>query len=135
MGILRNWICGLRSLGGDRLGQNLYANCVLALNARTGEKIWHYQVVHHDIWDYDIASPPNLVEVEVAGNFVGCGSPTHENGAFICLEPGNRRANISGRGSPRAPNRNPWRRILADPAFSPKITPICPTKIYRGRGN
>lgn len=49
--------------GGNRKGANLFANCILAINAMTGEKIWHYQVVHHDIWDYDLPCPPNLVEV------------------------------------------------------------------------
>jgi len=56
--------------GGDRLGENLYANCLLALNARTGERIWHYQFVHHDIWDRDAPAPPNLLTVERAGQKV-----------------------------------------------------------------
>ncbi len=50
--------------GGDRIGQNLFGNCILALDAATGERIWHFQVVHHDLWDYDIACPPNLVQVK-----------------------------------------------------------------------
>lgn len=49
--------------GGNRKGQNLYGNCVLALNASTGERIWHYQTLHHDLWDYDLPCPPNLVTV------------------------------------------------------------------------
>jgi quinoprotein glucose dehydrogenase len=49
--------------GGNRPGQNLFANCVLALKADTGERVWHFQVVHHDLWDYDIPCPPNLVTV------------------------------------------------------------------------
>jgi len=49
--------------GGDRLGQNLFANTLLALNARTGERIWHYQFVHHDAWDRDLPAPPNLIRV------------------------------------------------------------------------
>ncbi len=53
--------------GGDRIGENLFANCVLALKADTGERVWHYQVVHHDLWDYDIPCPPNLVSVEHNG--------------------------------------------------------------------
>lgn len=53
--------------GGVRPGQNLFGNSILALDARTGERIWHYQVVHHDIWDYDIASPPNLVTLNHNG--------------------------------------------------------------------
>ncbi|MDH3648685.1 MAG: PQQ-binding-like beta-propeller repeat protein [Saprospiraceae bacterium] len=56
--------------GGDRLGQNLYANCLLALNANTGELIWHYQVVRHDLWDRDLPAPPNLVTVRSNGKAV-----------------------------------------------------------------
>jgi quinoprotein glucose dehydrogenase len=49
--------------GGRRKGQNLFGNCVLCLDARTGERKWHYQTVHHDLWDYDLPCPPNLVTV------------------------------------------------------------------------
>jgi quinoprotein glucose dehydrogenase len=49
--------------GGNRKGANLFANCILALNAQTGERIWHYQTVHHDLWDRDLPAPPNLVTV------------------------------------------------------------------------
>ncbi|QXD23442.1 PQQ-binding-like beta-propeller repeat protein [Opitutia bacterium ISCC 51] len=53
--------------GGDRVGDNLFANCVLALYAETGERIWHFQITHHDIWDYDLPMPPVLVTVEKDG--------------------------------------------------------------------
>ncbi|KAA9349397.1 pyrroloquinoline quinone-dependent dehydrogenase [Larkinella humicola] len=53
--------------GGNRLGANLFANCLLALNARTGRRIWHYQLVHHDIWDRDPPAPPNLLTVVQEG--------------------------------------------------------------------
>ncbi len=53
--------------GADRLGQNLFANCLLALNARTGERIWHYQVVRHDVWDRDLPAPPNLLTITHEG--------------------------------------------------------------------
>ena len=56
--------------GGDRRGDNLYANTLLALKARTGERIWHYQIVHHDMWDRDIPAPPNLVTVRHNGRNV-----------------------------------------------------------------
>lgn len=46
--------------GGHRAGQNLFANTLLALDARTGERLWHFQMVHHDIWDRDLPSPPAL---------------------------------------------------------------------------
>jgi len=54
--------------GGARKGQNLFANCVLALNAQTGKHIWHYQLVHHDLWDRDLPCPPNLLTVKHKGS-------------------------------------------------------------------
>ena len=53
--------------GGARKGQNLFANCVLALNAKTGKRIWHFQTVHHDLWDRDLPCPPNLITVNHNG--------------------------------------------------------------------
>ncbi len=53
--------------GADREGQNLFANCVIALNAKTGERIWHYQTTHHDIWDRDLPAPPVLGTIKVEG--------------------------------------------------------------------
>ncbi len=53
--------------GGHRKGANLYANCLLALDARTGKRIWHYQFTHHDIWDRDLPAPPNLLRVRHFG--------------------------------------------------------------------
>lgn len=49
--------------GGNRKGSNLYANCLLALDAKTGRKRWHFQFVHHDIWDRDPPAPPNLLTI------------------------------------------------------------------------
>lgn len=49
--------------GGSRKGMNLFANCVLALDARSGERRWHYQTVHHDIWDYDNPPAPILATI------------------------------------------------------------------------
>ena len=56
--------------GADREGDNLFANCLIALDARTGERRWHFQTVRHDIWDRDLPSPPNLVEIERDGERV-----------------------------------------------------------------
>jgi quinoprotein glucose dehydrogenase len=53
--------------GGAREGQNLFANCVIALNAETGKRIWHFQTVHHDLWDRDLPCPPNLITVKHKG--------------------------------------------------------------------
>jgi quinoprotein glucose dehydrogenase len=48
--------------GGERKGANLFANSVVALRADTGQRVWHFQTVHHDLWDYDVASPPLLFD-------------------------------------------------------------------------
>jgi len=53
--------------GGQRLGQNLFANCVIALDAATGRRIWHYQIVHHDLWDRDLCCAPSLVTLNYNG--------------------------------------------------------------------
>jgi quinoprotein glucose dehydrogenase len=53
--------------GGNRIGQNLFANCLLALDAQTGRRLWHFQAVHHDLWDRDFPAPPNLLTVKRDG--------------------------------------------------------------------
>ena len=53
--------------GGHRPGNNLFAGSLVCLEAKTGKRVWHRQLVHHDIWDYDIASPPNLINITVNG--------------------------------------------------------------------
>ena len=56
--------------GGNRIGQNLFANCLIALDARTGRRVWHQQIVRHDLWDRDLPAPPNLLTVTHAGRRV-----------------------------------------------------------------
>ncbi|MGH9517713.1 MAG: PQQ-binding-like beta-propeller repeat protein [Terriglobales bacterium] len=70
--------------GGDRLGDDLFADCELALNAETGERIWHFQGVHHDIWDRDFPSPPALVTVTHDGKQVDAVAQTTKQG-FLYL--------------------------------------------------
>ena len=56
--------------GADRHGANLFANCLLALDTRTGKRLWHFQTIHHDIWDLDNVSAPQLVTVRHDGRRV-----------------------------------------------------------------
>ena len=53
--------------GGHRPGNNLFAGSLVCVDARTGKRVWHQQLVHHDIWDYDLASPPTLINITVNG--------------------------------------------------------------------
>jgi quinoprotein glucose dehydrogenase len=72
--------------GGRRKGQNLYANCLLALDAATGLRRWHFQFVHHDLWDYDVPSPPALVTIRKDGKKIDAVAQTTKNGMVWLFE-------------------------------------------------
>jgi quinoprotein glucose dehydrogenase len=66
--------------GGNRKGDNLFANCLIALNAATGKRLWHFQTVHHDIWDRDIPAPPNLFTITKNGKKIDAVSVVSKQG-------------------------------------------------------
>ena len=72
--------------GGERLGQNLYANTLLALDAATGKRVWHFQTVHHDIWDRDLPAVPNLVTVMHDGRRVDAVTQITKSGFVFVLD-------------------------------------------------
>ncbi len=70
--------------GADRVGDNLFANCLLALNADTGERLWHFQSVRHDLWDRDFPAPPTLMTIKHHGKKVDAVAQTSKQG-FVFL--------------------------------------------------
>ena len=72
--------------GGRRLGNDLFANCVLALDANTGKKIWHFQTVHHDVWDRDLSSPPALVTIKKDGKAIDAAVLTTKTGFIYVFD-------------------------------------------------
>ncbi|GAC1385388.1 MAG: hypothetical protein NVSMB45_14140 [Ginsengibacter sp.] len=72
--------------GGKRLGQNLYANSVLALEAATGKRIWHFQTVHHDVWDRDPPTAPALVTIQKDGNIINAVVQVTKSGFIFLLD-------------------------------------------------
>ena len=70
--------------GGDRVGANLFANSLLALDAKTGKRLWHFQTVHHDLWDRDLPAAPNLVTVTRGRNRVDAVAQITKSG-FVFL--------------------------------------------------
>ena len=72
--------------GGNRKGDNLFANCLLALNAETGERLWHFQTVHHDIWDRDIPAPPNLFTISQNGQQIDAVSVLSKQGFMFVFD-------------------------------------------------
>ena len=78
--------------GGKRPGANLYANSLLALDANTGKRIWHFQTVHHDIWDRDLPTAPALVTITKDGKKTeAVAQPTKSGFVFLLTE---RQANL-----------------------------------------
>ena len=71
--------------GGNRLGKNLFANSIIALDASTGKRIWHYQTVHHDIWDRDLPAPPNLISVKHNNKMVDAVAQITKSGYVFLL--------------------------------------------------
>jgi quinoprotein glucose dehydrogenase len=72
--------------GGDRLGANLFSDSVIALRAATGERVWHFQTVHHDLWDYDLAAPPVLVQVKRDGREIDAVAQATKTGFVFLLD-------------------------------------------------
>ena len=72
--------------GADRLGTNLFANCLLALDARTGKRVWHFQTVHHDLWDYDLTAAPQLITIRHNGRIVDAIAQSSKHGFMFVFD-------------------------------------------------
>jgi quinoprotein glucose dehydrogenase len=72
--------------GGERLGDNLFSDSLVALRADTGARVWHFQTVHHDLWDYDVASPPNLFDWRKDGRTVAAIAVASKTGHVFVLD-------------------------------------------------
>lgn len=72
--------------GGNRKGMNLSGNCVLCLNAGTGERVWHYQTVHHDVWDYDLPAQPALIQMRRGGQVIDAVVQVTKQGFLFFLD-------------------------------------------------
>jgi len=72
--------------GGNRLGQDLFANCLVALDAATGKRLWHYQLFHHDLWDRDPPAPPNLVTVHRGGKSIDAVAQVTKSGYVFVFD-------------------------------------------------
>jgi quinoprotein glucose dehydrogenase len=72
--------------GADRLGANLFSDCLLALDARTGKRLWHFQTVHHDLWDYDLTAAPQLLTVRKNGKKIDAVAQATKQGFVFVFE-------------------------------------------------
>ncbi|NVJ46282.1 MAG: PQQ-binding-like beta-propeller repeat protein [Cytophagia bacterium] len=72
--------------GGNRHGDNLFGNTLLALNAKTGERIWHFQTIHHDVWDRDLPAQPNLLTVTHDGKKIDAVAQITKHGVVFLFD-------------------------------------------------
>jgi quinoprotein glucose dehydrogenase len=72
--------------GADRVGDDLFANCLIALNAETGERLWHFQGIRHDLWDRDFPSPPALLTIKRGGEEIDAVAQTTKQGFVYLFE-------------------------------------------------
>jgi quinoprotein glucose dehydrogenase len=72
--------------GGNRHGANLFGNSIVALNARTGERLWHFQTIHHDLWDYDIPQNPKLLTINVDGREIDAVAQATKQGFLFVFD-------------------------------------------------
>ena len=104
--------------GADRIGSNLFGNCLLALDARTGKRLWHFQMVHHDLWDYDNNAAPQLITVRHNGKLDRCRVAGDEARISLRLRPRHRETVVAHRRASGAGKSHAWRASLAHPASS-----------------
>ena len=72
--------------GGHRPGSNLFSNSLIALNAETGERLWHFQMVHHDLWEYDTVGPPVLCDIVAVGRTIRSGMQPSKTGFLYVFD-------------------------------------------------
>jgi len=72
--------------GGNRKGKNLFSDCLLALDARSGKRLWHFQTTHHDIWDRDHPAPPNLLTIKRNGKFIDAVAQVTKQGYIFVFD-------------------------------------------------
>ena len=103
--------------GGDRYGANLFANSLVALDANTGRRLWHYQIVHHDLWDLDLPAPADAAHGHAQRAADRCRRAGHEARAAVRLRSRHRPAALAGSRTADAPRRRfPELTDLADAA-------------------
>ena len=117
--------------GGERPGDNRYANSVVALRASTGKVVWHFQVVHHDLWDYDVASPPLLATIVRDGRKVDVVLQTTKTGQLYVLDRDTGRPvfRVEERNVPKSTVRA--ERASATQPFNTVLPPLSPQRFSK----
>lgn len=112
--------------GGDREGENLFANSLLALNAETGERLWHFQFVHHDTWDRDLPAPPNLLTIHRDGEAIPAVAQITKSGHVFVFN------RITGEPLfPIEEKAYPSSKLMGERSYATQPLPLKPTPFAR----
>ena len=104
--------------GGHRLGDNLFSDSLVCLDAKTGKRVWHFQLVHHDIWDWEPSSPPILADITVGGKKIKAVAQVTKHAFTFVFDRVTGTAGVADRGAPGAADRRARRADVADAAVS-----------------
>ena len=107
--------------------------CLLALDARTGKRLWHFQIIHHDLWDYDHATAPKLITVRHDGKMVDVVAQASKTRLPVRVRSRDRRTAVADRGAPGSQSRCARRRSLADAAVSDRAAAVRAANVHGGR--
>ena len=110
--------------GGDREGDNLFGSSLVAADANTGKYLWHFQVVHHDIWDADIANPPLLLDVKQRGRTIPAVAAISKSGLLFLLDRTNGKPIYGVEERPVPPSEVPLERAAKTQPFPIKPAPL-----------
>ena len=120
--------------GGNRKGANLFGDCLLALDARTGKRLWHFQTVHHDIWDLDNNSAPQLTTIRQNGQHGRRRGDGQQDRLPLCVRSRHRQADLADRGASGAAGDDCARRgAVADAAVSDQPAAVLAPEVHRRR--
>ncbi len=117
--------------GGDRHGENLFANCTIALDANTGNRVWHFQTLRHDLWDHDLPVYPNLVTVTHNGRRIDAVAQVTKTGYVYLFERETGQPLFDIEDKPVPASDVPGRARLADAADSRKTAAVCRAVVRR----
>lgn len=111
--------------GGERVGQNLFGNSVLAIDASTGKLIWHFQTLHHDLWDLDLPTAPNLVTIKKDGKVIDAVAQVSKQGLVFMFDRENGKPIFPIEERPVPLSQVPGEKSWPTQPFPTKPLPLC----------
>ena len=119
--------------GGHRPGNNLFGESLVAVDLMTGERKWHFQLVHHPIWGFDMASPPILADITVDGREIKAVAQPGKQAFLYGVRPRHGRTGVADRRAACATGGRTQRMVFTDPAVPDKATGLRPTRLVDRR--